>query len=655
MERQSTSAPAICLHTISSNCSSHISSSSSSSSSSSTSSRNNIGDSGKINDDNNDDDDDDNNDNNNNNSNNSSSSSGSNNNSISSAMADISQFIRAGCCGNNVALLAIEKLLIENLHFTQGNMDSVSFAVIEPLTGNLLLGRWDGEGSSVVCLPIAEELSSLISQWNLCMQKSKILLHRTSDVVQVSKWTDADKREWWAERMASDAVIESLLLQLESLLGPWVTLFSGQKPPFETDGVQVMGTTASGPLSSLTNLNDKFHCTDVKKKKQCNTSIKDNFPLDVWGDSNEHEEFNLQKDFSGLTIKSKMSKCVKKTSIHTENVISPPVLLTSNICETMDEDKKNTLNSLKVTDLRQLLKDSKLSTVGKKSELITRLREFLNRKKCDVNNSDSTKNNSNGCGDDSNRNPVSRIMVTCLDHPRDVCTYEDPMRVSVRSADLPPGPENPRRERHCSSNVPSQHPVAVMTDDMRIDRVKTCHGSGDSFSDSSITTCPTAAVVRVPICKSESAAAGHTVLILDEQLQQIPWEALPGLRGKQCSRMPSFALLLHMLTRDNTLKRTETGNVKERSPKESKNGKESSHGESRNVGECSCDKSENINVNLTSPLRYTWYVLDPEGNLPATRETMMSFLKPYIDTYSWVGFVGEMPSEDTTKYVLLML
>jgi hypothetical protein len=48
---------------------------------------------------------------------------------------------------------------------------------------------------------------------------------------------------------------------------------------------------------------------------------------------------------------------------------------------------------------------------------------------------------------------------------------------------------------------------------------------------------------------SSGQGLGHTILILDEQLQQIPWESIPCLKAKECSRVPSFALLLHMLTR----------------------------------------------------------------------------------------------------------
>jgi hypothetical protein len=44
-----------------------------------------------------------------------------------------------------------------------------------------------------------------------------------------------------------------------------------------------------------------------------------------------------------------------------------------------------------------------------------------------------------------------------------------------------------------------------------------------------------------------------------------------------------------------------------------------------------------------------WYSIDPENNLPATREKMFDFLKPYIEKLKWEGFVAEMPSEEKAR------
>jgi hypothetical protein len=41
---------------------------------------------------------------------------------------------------------------------------------------------------------------------------------------------------------------------------------------------------------------------------------------------------------------------------------------------------------------------------------------------------------------------------------------------------------------------------------------------------------------------------GHTVLVLDEKVQHIPWESFPCLKGTSMSRMPSAAMILGALS-----------------------------------------------------------------------------------------------------------
>jgi len=48
-------------------------------------------------------------------------------------------------------------------------------------------------------------------------------------------------------------------------------------------------------------------------------------------------------------------------------------------------------------------------------------------------------------------------------------------------------------------------------------------------------------------------------------------------------------------------------------------------------------------------LAQAWYVVDPEANLPGTRATMQSFLKPYGERYQWQGYVAEVPPEPTVR------
>ena len=550
-------------------------------------------------------------------------------------IAEISELISAGCCGESDALHILEVMLLQNLHFTADSKDAVSFAVIEPVTKNLLLGRWDGDGSSIVSLPIGEQLFSLMLEWNACMQKSKSLLHRTSDSVQVAKWTDTDKREWWAERMASDALIETLLLRLELLLGPWTFLLSGLQPSFGTEG-------PSSPLFSADSTSHRKATTAAVKKNKCSSKLSTNsIPIDVWADSDKEEEDVFPQNCPKLTVKSKVSDHVQsETKQRTDCMkvlVDPHVRTTSSICMTNGEKDRNILDDYKVTELRQLLKDHKLSTVGKKSELITRLQEYRKNRMTDS----CYDKSSSKCFDDGNkRNFIPREMFTGQDKLSDMNVFEDPATVYVRSADLSPQPEGSQRKRNYSTNVLSESTTVIFTDKVKLANYPPSILCDDSSCDSRshllhkriTASAPTRTALPAHSTTQKSLPRqGHTVLLLDEQLQQIPWEALSCLRSKKCSRMPSFALLLHMLTRDPSPKIEVDGNIQESNLR----------------------NNENVRDSHNCNLKNTWYALDPEGNLPATRDTMYSFLRPYIDRYSWQGFVGEMPSEDVAKYVSL--
>ena len=563
----------------------------------------------------------------------------SSNSKVPIGITEISDLIRRGCCGKKDALHTLETLLIHNLHFAANTNDAVSFAVIEPVTKNLLLGRWDEDGSSTVSLPIGEQLFSLISEWSLCMQKSKALLHRTSDTVQVAKWTDTDKREWWGERMVSDALIKSLLLRLELLLGPWTFLLSGLQSSFGTEGLLA-------PLSSVGPSSHSKATTATLKKNRCSSVLPMNsIPIDVWADSDEEEENILPQNSSKLSLSSKVSDPKQFESKQRPDCMKiqsdPYVRSTTSRCTTMGEDDIGILNDLKVTELRQLLKDNKLSTVGKKSELITRLQEY-GIKKMTVLNHRSSSSSRSCCDDGSKRNFIPKEMFTGQDKFSDISMFEDPATVCVRSADLSPKPDGSQRKRNYSTNVLSEPTTVIVTDKVKLSKFPPSIMSDDSGCDSSklltqnraIDSVHTLAAVTTHSNTQRSISShGHTVLILDEQLQQIPWEALSCLRSKECSRMPSFALLLHMLTRDSPPKSERDGNIEGNNPR----------------------NGENLRDHHKCKLKNTWYALDPEGNLPATRETMSSFLRPYIDEYSWRGFAGVMPSEDIAKYVLSVL
>lgn len=103
-------------------------------------------------------------------------------------------------------------------------------------------------------------------------------------------------------------------------------------------------------------------------------------------------------------------------------------------------------------------------------------------------------------------------------------------------------------------------------------------------------------------------------LILDEQIQRLPLESTPTFRNKTVSRLPSLAFgvtSLYRVTRDKSI-----GSV--------------------------------INP------KNVCYVLDPEKNLKATQERIMSTLTSLTEKnqWSWSGVVGKRPSKEFISEVL---
>jgi hypothetical protein len=422
-----------------------------------------------------------------------------------------SKLIRGACCKDNTALHTIQKI-IENFAIS-GN--AVCFAIIEPSTRNLIVGRYDKAGPVVVSLPIADELNLFLTEWNSCMEKVTELLKRSS--ASGTKWTEIEKRAWWEERSNSDILIGTLLFKLENLLGQWSGVFSGSIP-FDL----------FSPSTSCTPSSD---------------SSKSDLPHKEGSDIT-----HLEESLSNISIVNTIDKeCNEEESIENHS----------------SED----LNALKVTELRQRLKDEKLLTTGKKSDLVSRLQEYLNERR--VLTVDVSLSNKSSPPSLLNKGSKQRLNTTKTSARTSALNFTSPL------------------------NPPQSSP------------------------------------------SSSGQQGGHTILILDEQLQQIPWESIPCLKAKQCSRVPSFALLLHMLTRKKRHKDSaNTTDAKNIAP--SHDTIIDSHANRRLFDNC-------------MERRKIWYSIDPESNLPATREKMFEFLKPYIEKMEWEGFVAEMPSEEEAR------
>lgn len=129
--------------------------------------------------------------------------------------------------------------------------------------------------------------------------------------------------------------------------------------------------------------------------------------------------------------------------------------------------------------------------------------------------------------------------------------------------------------------------------------------------------------------EEEVVSSDHLILILDESLQSIPFECLPALRSKSCSRVPSLLFLLHQLHQ----KEIHSQNLSKTKEKKKKNSEE----------------EVVISPRHAVSLSKCWYSIDPEANLVSTRNNLMQFLEYYITKWNWKGFAGQQPPEDIVR------
>ncbi len=100
----------------------------------------------------------------------------------------------------------------------------------------------------------------------------------------------------------------------------------------------------------------------------------------------------------------------------------------------------------------------------------------------------------------------------------------------------------------------------------------------------------------------------HMFLVLDKNVQGIPWESIPILRGKPISRIPSLSFLLDRLEM------------------------------SKFTNQASGSRGFRIN-----PSR-AYYVMNPSGDLKLTEDTFRDWAKG-MEPYGWKGIIGRAPME----------
>jgi separase len=100
----------------------------------------------------------------------------------------------------------------------------------------------------------------------------------------------------------------------------------------------------------------------------------------------------------------------------------------------------------------------------------------------------------------------------------------------------------------------------------------------------------------------------HMFLVLDKNVQGIPWESIPMLRGKTISRIPSLSFLIDRLEMDKFY-----------------------------------DRSPDARGFRVNPSR-AFYVMNPSGDLKSTENTFRDWATE-MEPHGWKGLIGRAPME----------
>lgn len=114
---------------------------------------------------------------------------------------------------------------------------------------------------------------------------------------------------------------------------------------------------------------------------------------------------------------------------------------------------------------------------------------------------------------------------------------------------------------------------------------------------------------------NDKKADDHMFLVLDKNVQGLPWESIPVLRGRSVSRIPSIDFLLD---------RVELARWQRQSS-------------------CKGNPSGTVDRAIVDP-RKGYYMLNPSGDLSRTEGRFKDWAKE-MESVGWEGVIGSAPSE----------
>ncbi|CAM9665021.1 unnamed protein product, partial [Laminaria digitata] len=142
------------------------------------------------------------------------------------------------------------------------------------------------------------------------------------------------------------------------------------------------------------------------------------------------------------------------------------------------------------------------------------------------------------------------------------------------------------------------------------------------------------------------------VLVLDEELQAIPWEGLPCLRGRAVTRVPAVPFVFSALAAQ------WEGGADSRGSRETSDSSSSSSSVSSRSSSSEAPSAKDQEQQMWLPSRdgirlsRGFYVVDPEANLPHTRKQLGPVFEKMGRRLGWSGVQGTAPTEEKMAHVL---
>ncbi len=419
---------------------------------------------------------------------------------------------------------------------------------------------------------------SLIKKWREVLEENHHSLHCYFPG-NSGRLTNEQKRQWWLTREAIDSKMERILLEMNQILRPKFQECLHESSLFSPDQSEL----SKMHRSQLSNYEDQENCP--------------------WNENvvEEVHTFHPEVDLDDLSqLESEFRK-----SVGISKAKSDQISISSNMKKQTEEVVKK-YEALKLAELKTKLKERGLAVSGKKSDLIQRLLDDDKRQ-----DSNSSEANLLYLRSPNKKllNDAGRFVANQTNSPRPL------MKLTSSKSN--------ERIRNSLKGKPN---ITSLQRKFRPNSKTVSIASINSLSFQSEETSPSFSSVSLSSVTSgteqeEYAPNEHFFLLIDELIQEFPFECLPEIKKVSSSRVLSLPHLFQLIDNFDAEAETTCASLL---PK-------------RKVLSHQLDK------------RKSWFVVDSENNLPDTQKVMVDYLTTHLQHKNWKIIVGRVPTEEEIR------